>query len=215
MQNNLQKINAVDIYLVKRKSRQYVGRLSKDNANFIFIYDDNYLYKSRSIALGPDLPLTKKKFESKTLFPSFLDRLPSKQNPAYEEYCKMVGIDPSEKDQITLIATLGRKGPSSFIFTPATEQKITHVDIINYRKKLSLTVREFGELFDFSPATVSGIENKAISGKEALKRFEIYINVPEAALYEINKNRFKINEEKIKHVQKTLKSQINQKIEEN
>lgn len=209
MQNNPKKISAVDVYLKKRKTRQYVGRLSRDNTNYIFIYDDKYLYKNRSFALGPDLPLTKKKFISKILFPSFSDRIPSNKNPAYKEYCKMVGIDPSENDPIVLVATLGQKGPSSFIFSPALDLMITHDDVVNFRKYLSITIREFGELFDFSPATISGIENKTISGKEAMKRLEIYRNVPEAALYEANKNRFKIDEEKMRNVEKRLRSKIN------
>lgn len=208
MQKNPKKINAVDVYLKKRKTHQYVGRLSRENSHFIFIYDNLYLYKDRSIALGPDLPLTKKKFISKVLFPSFSDRIPSNKNPAYKEYCRMVGIDPSEDDQIVLVATLGQKGPSSFIFSPAIESTITHDDIVNFRKYLSLTVREFGELFDFSPTTISSIENKTISGKEAMTRLEVYCNVPEAALYELNKNRFKINEEKVRSVEKRLLSKI-------
>jgi HipA-like protein len=204
MQKNSKKINAVDVYLKKRKTRQYVGRLSRDNSNFIFIYDNLYLYKNRSIALGPDLPLTKKKFTSKILFPSFADRIPSNKNPAYNEYCQMVGIDPTENDQIVLVATLGHKGPSSFIFSPALESTFTHDDVVNFRKYLSLTVREFGELFDFSPATISNIENKTISGKEAMKRLELYCNIPEADLYELNKNRFKINDEKVRNAEKRL-----------
>lgn len=211
MQNH-PKIDAVEVYLKKRKTRQYVGRLSRDNTNYIFIYDDKYLYNNRSIALGPDLPLTKKKSVSKNLFPSFLDRIPSNKNPAYKEYCQMVGIDPSENDPIVLVATLGQKGPSSFIFSPAVDLTITHDDIVKFRKYLSLTVREFGELFDFSPATISGIENKTISGKEAMKRLEIYCKVPEAALYEANKNRFKINEEKMQLVEKCLQTLWKKKV---
>ena len=90
---NKPKIEAVDVYLEKRKTREYVGRLSREGKKFIFIYNDSYLYKGRAIPLGPDLPLTKKKFISETLFPSFEDRIPSKRNPAYPEYCKMVGIE--------------------------------------------------------------------------------------------------------------------------
>jgi len=208
MLNNHKKIIGVDVYLKKRKTREYVGHLSRDNTHFIFTYDNLYLYKNRSIPLGPDLPLTKKKFISTTLFSTFLDRIPSNKNPAYKEYCKMVGIDPAEKDPLILVATLGQKGPSSFIFSPSTELTITYENIINFRKILNLTIREFGELFDFSPATISGIEKKSISGKEAMKRLEIYYYFPQVALYEAHKNRFKINEEKMQHVEAFLQAKI-------
>lgn len=205
---NNKKITAVDVYLKKRKTREYVGQLIRDNTHYIFTYDKIYLYKDRSIPLGPDLPLTKNKFSSKTLFPSFLDRIPPNKNPAYNEYCKMVGIDPSEKDLLVLLATLGQKGPSSFIFSPAPHLTITHKDLINFRTSLMLTIREFGELFDFSPATINRVEKKLITGREAMKRLEIYYHFPETALFEANRNRFKINEEKMKHVVAFLQSKI-------
>ncbi len=204
------KITAVDVYLEKRKSRKYVGQLARENDKFIFEYNDLYLYDDKSIAIGPDLPLSKKKFISNDLFQSFEDRIPSKKNPAYKEYCEMVGIKPSENDPLTLVATLGQKGPSSFIFSPAPRNTITHEDIIHYRKILNLTVREFSELFDFSPATINRIEKKSICGKESMKRLEIYILFPEVAIYEVKKNRFKVNDDKIKFVIHLLHKRMNE-----
>lgn len=200
MQNH-KKVDAVAVYLEKRKTREYVGELTRKDKRFIFIYDDAYLYKERSIPLGPDLPLTKKKFTSDTLFPSFEDRIPSKKNPAYPEYCKMVGIDPKEKDLLILVATLGRKGPSSFIFAPVTQDNFTDEDILAFRKKLNLTVREFSDLFEFSPTTINRIEKKMTSGKDSLKRLEIYYRYPMVALNEISKNLSKINDEKAQFVE--------------
>lgn len=201
---NKHKIEAVDVYLEKRKTREYVGRLFREGACFVFIYDNTYLYKHRSIPIGPDLPLTQKKFISESLFPSFEDRIPSHKNPAYQEYCNMVGIDHNEKDPLILVATLGQKGPSSFIFSPVITTSITNEDIIKFRKKLNLSVREFSDIFDFSPTTINRLEKKITSGKDALKRFEIYFYFPEVALYEVNKNRFKINDEKSKYVENFL-----------
>lgn len=206
MINKPTQIDAVNVYLEKRKTREYIGRLYREGKKFIFIYSDSYLYKDKSIPLGPDLPLTKQKFSSETLFPTFADRIPSKKNPAYPEYCKMVGINPSEKDPLTLVATLGQKGPSSFIFSPVKTSNLTNEDILNFRKDLNLTVREFSDLFDFSPATINRIEKKAISGKDSLKRLEIYYHFPEIALYEAGKNQSKIHEKKITHVESFLKS---------
>jgi HipA-like protein len=206
MPNKLNQIEAVDVYLQKRKSREYVGRLFREGEKFVFTYNDSYLYNDRAIPLGPDLPLTKNRFSSRSLFSTFEDRIPSRKNPAYSEYCKMVGIDPSEDDLLTLVATLGQKGPSSFIFSPASTLGLKNEDVLNFRKNLNLTVREFSELFDFAPATINRIEKKTISGKDSLKRLEIYYYFPEVALYEVKKNRFKIHEQKIKHVEEYLSS---------
>lgn len=185
-----------------------MGRLSRIAQKYVFIYDDKYLFKEKAIPLGPDLPLTKKKYSSKTMFISFEDRIPSQKNPAYKDYCKTVGINPSEKDPLILAATLGQKGPSSFVFSPVINENLSSIDIKNFRKKLNLTVREFAELFDFSTATVTRIEKNAASAKEALKRLEIYYNFPEVALYEIHKNKFKIIDKKIEYVTEYLKRQI-------
>jgi len=210
--SNKQKIEAVDVYLEKRKTREYVGQLSREAGYYIFTYDNKYLYKDRTLAIGPDLPLSKKKFRSRTLFPSFEDRIPSKRNPAYQEYCQMVGIDPNETDLLTLVATLGQKGPSSFVFSPAVTVTLTNETLISFRKDLNLTIREFSELFDFSPATITRMENKKINGKDTLKRLEIYCNFSNAALYEARKNRHKINDEKFKHVEEFLQFKNNSKV---
>lgn len=200
MENKSLKINAVDVYLQKRKARKYVGKLFRKKNSYVFEYNDSYLYNAKSIPIGPDLPLTKKQFTSKNLFTSFEDRIPSSKNPAYNEYCKMVGLDPGEKDPLTLVALLGQKGPSSFVLGPAANPSITGIDIVSFRKKLRLTVREFSNLFDFSAATINRLEKNKTSGKDALKRLEIYLNNPKVAAKEIKKNKNKVSEEKIKFI---------------
>lgn len=201
MLTNLKRIEAVDVYLARIKTREYVGRLSYKNEKFIFTYDDSYLNNKRSISLGPDLPLSKKEFVSTQLFPTFHDRIPSRENPAYEEYCKMAGIDVSEKRPLILLGTLGSKGPSSFVFAPVFKVTFNNQDVKRFRELLKLTVREFGELFGFSPNTIHAIENNKSSGQDALKRLEIYYRFPEVALRDVMKNRSKINDEKSNYVE--------------
>lgn len=208
MSNN-KKITAVDVYFEKIKSREYVGQLTRQDSKYIFTYADAYLAKDRSIPLGPDLPLTAKSFTAATLFPSFEDRIPSKKNPAYPEYCKIVGIDPKETDELVLVATLGQKGPSSFIFAPSTALNITINDIIAFRQQLDLTVREFSDIFDFGSATIHRLEKNKTSGKDALKRLEIYYHFPAVALYELAKNGHKINDTKREYVKKILEAKNN------
>ena len=205
---NIKKIKAVEVYLEKKKTREYVGRITYDGSNFIFMYDKRYIYSSRPISLGPDLPLSPKKFVSKAIFPSFLDRIPSQENPAYKEYCKMVGISSAEKNILVLLSTLGKKGPSSFIFTPVFEEEFDKGNILNFRKDLKLSVREFSAIFDFSPRTINKIEKNTATGKEALKRLEIYYKFPEIALYEIEKNGDKINERKKLYAEKVLREAL-------
>lgn len=189
-------IEAVDVYLQKRKTREYAGRLSRTANGFTFRYDDKYVYGQKAIPLGPDLPLSVSPHTSRSLFPSFEDRIPSKKNPAYAEYCKNMGISPSEKDPLVLVATIGQKGPSSFVFTPVIDNQFSPEDVIDFRKELNLSIREFADIFDISFATIHRIEIGKTSGKDTLKRIEIYRNFPEVAKFEIERNGFKINDEK-------------------
>lgn len=197
-------IVAVDIYLERRKSRSYVGRLKKENDKFIFSYDNTYLYKDNSIPIGPDLPLTKNEFTSNTLFTSFEDRLPSKRNPAYAEYCKMVNISPDEKDIFVLLSTIGQKGPSSFILAPVYYVKFDSLDALKFRQKLELSIRDFCDLFDFSYSTIHRLEVNKGASKEALKRIEIYTLFPQAAINEVKRNCYKINSDAVKKVIRIL-----------
>ena len=112
------QIIAVDVYFEKHISRVYVGQLKYEKKKFVFNYDDTYLYSERAMAIGPDLPCTQKRHASKKLFMSFEDRIPSRQNPAYPEYCQMTGISSEEKDPLVLLATIGQKGAVFIYFCP-------------------------------------------------------------------------------------------------
>jgi HipA-like protein len=154
----------------------------------LFTYDEKYLYAKNAFSLGPELPLTQRKYVAKNLFPAFLDRIPSKQNPAYVEYCHKFGISPDENDVLVLLATIGRKGPSSFVFEKVTESNFGSHDLKAYRENLRLSIREFAAAFDISPATLSKIEKGRTQGQEVLKRVELYVRVPEAARFEVERN---------------------------
>ena len=200
---------AIDVYLEKQKTKQYVGRLQQEKRKFVFQYDEAYLHKNNPISLGPDLPLSKKKYTALKLFPSFADRIPSKQNPAYEEYCYSVGIKPSETNLLVLLATLGKKGPSSFTCVPVIEEKaFSSEQLKQFRKKLKLSIREFAGLFDVSAATIYRIENNKTSGKDALKRIGVYFKSPQTALDKIQITGVKINKNKKHFVEHFFKSQI-------
>ncbi len=176
------KIVGVDIFLEKRKTRLHVGILEKINDVYTFTYDENYFKAKNIIPLGPEFPLTKKEFQSEKLFLSLEDRIPSRQNPAYPEYCQLMDIDPKENNPFILLSTIGKKGPSSFIFYPIFERKISMEDLINFRKSLGLTTREFASVFEFSQTSLNAFERGRTTGKDILKRLEILLNFPAVAL---------------------------------
>lgn len=176
------KITGVDIFLEKRKTRLHVGTLVRSEEEFVFTYDEHYFKAKHVIPLGPEFPLTQREFVSDSLFPSFVDRIPSVQNPAYPEYCLSMGVDPKERDPIVLLSTIGRKGPSSFIFYPIFERKITPEEVTHFRESLGFTTREFAAVFEFSQTSINALERNRIFGSEILKRLEMILNFPDVAL---------------------------------
>lgn len=176
------KIIGVDVFLEKRKTRLHVGVLKKVDGKIMFTYDNHYFNAKNIIPLGPEFPLTQKQFVSSQLFPSLEDRIPSQQNPAYPEYCQLMGIDPNERDVFILLSTIGRKGPSSFIFSPLFERNMKPEDLIKFRESLGLTTREFAKVFEFSQPSLNALERGRTSGKDILKRLEILLNFPAVAL---------------------------------
>ena len=200
MNSRFDEIIGVGVFADLRKSRIFVGLLTKEKARYKFEYDTAYLHERNAISIGPELPLTRKVFFSEELFNSFGDRIPSKKNPAYSEYCAHVGIDTEEDNKLILLSTIGHRGASSFIFEPLFKNSLESDVLIHFRKILNLTVRDFATLFDFSPSAISKIENGHSSGKETLKRVEIYSTFPEVALLEIKRNRAKIHSKTYKKV---------------
>lgn len=176
------KIIGVNVFLEKRKTRLHVGVLNRIEKKLVFTYDENYFKAKNIIPLGPEFPLTKKQFVSEKLFSSLEDRIPSLKNPAYPEYCLIMGVDPKERDPIILLSTIGRKGPSSFMFYPIFERTLTAKDVITFRESLGLTTREFAIVFEFSQSSINALERKRILGNEILKRLEIILNFPNVAL---------------------------------
>lgn len=176
------KIIGVNIFLEKRKTRLHVGILNRVDGKLVFTYDEHYFKTKNIFPLGPEFPLTQKQFISEQLFPSLEDRIPSLQNPAYPEYCLTMGVDPKERDPIILLSTIGRKGPSSFIFYPIYERKVTAEDVIKFRESLGLTTREFAAVFELSQSSLNALERDRILGNKILKQIEIILNFPNIAL---------------------------------
>jgi HipA-like protein len=177
------QVRGVKIYLERYSRRVPVGELKHEDGKYIFTYYETYLKYQKAIPLGVEFPLTKQYFESETIFESFWDRIPSKGNPAYSEYCKQFNISPEENNILVLLVTIGRKGPSSFIFEPIWNDSFTGKELKLFRNKLNLSTREFAAAFGISQATIVRIENNKASGSEVLKLLEIFSKFPDSAIY--------------------------------
>lgn len=182
------KIVGVQVFLERRATRLLVGVLRKEQTMFCFEYDRKYVQAKNVIPLGPEMPLTRRAYRSETLFIPFLDRIPSRENPAFEEYCEATGISANEKDPFVLLTHIAHRGPSSFIFEPLYSNNFSAEDLLAFRKRLGLTVREFAACFDFTQAALTRVERKSSSGREILKRAEIYARFPDVALDQIKRN---------------------------
>ncbi len=203
------KYKALDFYLERRKTRQYVGRLSRKRGKFVFEYNTAYLYSENPVSIGPDLPLKKARHISLTLFPSFADRIPSRKNPAYEEYCHDVGLSPFEKDTLVLLSAFGKKSPiTPFVCEPVREQKeCSAEELRSFRKSLGLSIREFALLFDMSQASIYRTENNKTTGRDILKKLAVFIKYPKMALHKVQNNP-SLNEFKRKRAENFLRSKI-------
>lgn len=200
------KVIGVGVFLEKRKTRVPVGVLQKEGKDFVFTYNDRYFRMRNVIPLGPEFPLTQQQFRAKELFPSLVDRIPSRRNPAYPEYCQMMGIDPQENDPFILLSTIGRRGPSSFVFSPIFERKVVAQDLVEFRKRLGLTTREFAAVFELSQASLNAFERGRSSGKDLVKRLDVLLHFPAVALDLLLINGGHLMHEKWVHAVKTLEA---------
>ena len=187
------KVKAVKVYLESYTKRIPVGELKYEQGKYTFTYYKPYLDHSRAIPLGLQLPLTKRYFESETIFECFCDRIPSKINPAYPEYCEIFNIDPDENNILVLLVTIGRRGSSSFVFEPIWGDSFTGKELKLFRKKLGLSTRDFASAFGITQATVVRIENNKSSGSEVLKFIELLYCFPDVATYYIHKYGCKLH----------------------
>ena len=117
-------MKSVKVFNDNRKTnvQEPVGTLSlvdtENGPEWEFKYDESWLKTKHRIPVGMDLPLRAESYISKKLFVTFEERLPSKENGAYRDYCESWRIGVEESDVLTLLSTLGHRGPSTFVFNP-------------------------------------------------------------------------------------------------
>lgn len=194
------KSDKIQIFSQTRKSKVLVGVLWRESGSYFFEYDLDYQKSKNAVALGPEFDLWKSKFKSKEMFPSLVDRIPSKQNPEYGEYCKAWGIPADEKDPFVLLTTIARRGPSTFVFEAAAEYTYTGEDVKNFRIKLGLSQREFGSLLGLNQNTIVRLE-KGYSRSDVILRYvEICDQVKEAREWIVARRGRYIHDEKVQHI---------------
>lgn len=203
---NFKKIIGVQVMLERSVGMSLVGKLTLEEGEFYFEYDERYLKAPVAISLGPEMPMTRKNYRSKQLFRPFSERIPSKENPAYPEYCRSVGISPNENDPMILLSTIASRGPSSFLFKPIYQESFSENDFKQFRKDLGLSVREFAMCFDFSQAGITRVETGKSDGREILKRAEIYVLYPEVALDQLRRRAAFIHHKKLEKAKNWLVS---------
>lgn len=184
------------VFTENRKRRIFVGSLywNQDKNVFEFKYDTKYAKSKTAIPIGKELDLFKKTHTSKgKLFPSFMDRIPSKENPAYPDYCKSQGISVNETNPIILLIAIGKRGPSTFIFEPVFLNHFDYRQIRKFRESLNLSIHEFAAAFDFNPPTLQRLESGKKSDPGTIRRAQIYLEFPNVALWQIEMNSGKIH----------------------
>ncbi len=189
------KINKVHVFSQTKNGRTLVGLLSKQGGKYHFEYDKVYKNSKKAVALGPEFDLWKDSFSSTKLFPSLADRIPSKNNPAYGDYCEQWGIDKNEEDPFVLLTTIGRRGPSTFVFE-AKPESFDAETIKAFREKLGLNQREFASLFNITQTTLSSLESGKTYNATMGLFLKLCAEVPEALSWLLQERGFYIHDTK-------------------
>lgn len=197
-----------------RKRRVFVGTLTWDNRknHFTFKYDQKYSRSKSAIPVGQELHLFKKVHVAKgKLFPSFADRIPSKENPAYKDYCSSQGIPQDESNPIILLISIGKRGPSTFIFEPILLNEFTFDDVKTFRESLGVSIHEWAAAFDFNPPTLQRLESGKKTDLGTIRRAQIYIEFPQVAMWQLELTSGKIHVETFHKLWTYFETKLKQK----
>lgn len=184
------KINPhkLNVFSEGRKRRVFVGTLAWDEIknSFEFRYDPKYARSKTAIPVGHELDLFKKVHIMKgKLFPSFADRIPSIENAAYKDYCKSQGINVDEKNPIILLVSIGKRGPSTFVFEPVYKNSFAAGDIKEFRNLLKISINDMALAFDINPPTLQRLESGKKTDLATLRRIQIYLTFPKVAMWQL------------------------------
>lgn len=182
------KTSKILIFSDESRGRVFVGLLERTNEGYTFVYDKDYMARSTATPLGPDLPFSLKPITSKKFFESIIDLLPDRNNPAYEEYCRSVGIAPDEKDPMVLITHFGG-GPSHFAFEAAPDDTVASGNqVVEFRNSLGLSQRQLANFLNIPIATLQAMEKDTADVNVARNLVSIFIENP-SALWKVVERR--------------------------
>lgn len=99
-------------------NRTTAGRLSKSSTGYVFTYDTEYLRISGSRPVSVTLPLREEPYQSKLLFPVFINMLSEGANKSMQ--CRMLKID--ENDYFGLLLATGADSVGPISIQPINEQ---------------------------------------------------------------------------------------------
>jgi len=188
----------LNVYDEGRKRRTLVGTLewAEEKNLFEFKYDPKYARSKNAIPLGKELDLFKKISTSEgKLFPSFADRIPSKENPAYTDYCRSQGISVEEQNPIILLVSIGRRGPSTFVFEPVQKNDFNIETLKSFRKELNISINDMALAFELNQPTLQRMESGKHVEISTIRRVQIYLTFPKVALWQLSFSVGKIHTE--------------------
>lgn len=206
----------LQIFHEGKKRRIFVGELIyiKEKDRYALIYNKKYTLSNNAIPISPHLSLFKLRHLSKKgeLFPTFMDRIPVKSNPAYNNYCQSQGISPDETNPIILLGTIGKRGPSSFIFEPIYQDKFSPADISNLREELQISQHDLAEVFDISHVTLQRIESGKSRDPNTLKFLQILLEFPEVALWQLKQTGGRVHRDVFAKLINYFESKMRKKV---
>lgn len=94
------------VFLPERKSRLWIGTLTREGAEYVFRYTDAFRNRTELPPIS-NFPDKEREYRSVALPPFFAVRLPSIERPEIAQILTERGLDPA--DVMQLLAHLGRK----------------------------------------------------------------------------------------------------------
>ncbi len=100
-----------------------------------------------------------------------------------------------ESNPIILLISIGKRGPSTFIFEPIYKINFDPLSIRKFRELLQISIHEFSIAFDFNPPTIQRLESGKKYDLGTARRVQIYLEFPKVSLWQIELNSGKIHHE--------------------
>lgn len=94
-----------------------------------------------------------------------------------------------------MLISIGKRGPSTFIFEPVFLNNFTYEDVRKFRESLDISIHEWAAAFDFNPPTLQRLESGKKTDLSTIRRAQIYLEFPEAAMWQLELNSGKIHAE--------------------